>query len=291
MKGFCFLLVCLIAFSVGLYGQEELTIDDIIDMVQAGLSDSFILQKLRISTLEYPPTVEDLVELRSAGVSERVILALMGVGSRGRLTSSSSAQTRYASEPVPHPEYELFGGYSIFLLDQNQDVRGWNITSTNHFNNSSGDSKLVVIIPENAESDEIKRAYSKGEPFLDVDIHSHARSVPESKLAAGKGGHIEKAGLDPSSANQCSDIRGHPFRVTEGKLRSSKEGIHGLADSPVVVTASIDRETDQIVEMIGTGDIPAADVFSPVQKESGIAPKVFIFGVRHRFGCIPCLCR
>jgi opacity protein-like surface antigen len=138
MKGFCFLLVCLIAFSVGLYGQEELTIDDIIDMVQAGLSDSFILQKLRISTLEYPPTVEDLVELRSAGVSERVILALMGVGSRGRLTSTSSAQTRYASEPMPHPEYELFGGYSAFFLDQTQDVRGWNVTSTNHFNNLVG---------------------------------------------------------------------------------------------------------------------------------------------------------
>ena len=64
MKGFCFLLVCLIAFSVGLYGQEELTIDDIIDMVQAVLSDSFIQKKIQISTLEYPPTVEDLVEFR-----------------------------------------------------------------------------------------------------------------------------------------------------------------------------------------------------------------------------------
>ena len=136
MKGFYFLLVCLIAFSVGVYGQEELTIDDIIDMVQAGLSDSFVLQKIRISTLEYPPTVEELVELRRAGVSERIILALMGVGSRGRLTSAS--QTRYAYEDMPHPDYELFAGYSIGFLEGPVDVRGWNITSTNHFNNLVG---------------------------------------------------------------------------------------------------------------------------------------------------------
>ncbi len=136
MKGFYFLLVCLIAFSVGLYGQEELTIDDIIDMVQAGLSDSFIQKKIQISTLEYPPTVEDLVELRRAGVSERIILALMGVGYKGRIDSTS--QTRYAYEDMPHPDYELFGGYSLLFLDGGQDVRGWNITSTNHFNNLVG---------------------------------------------------------------------------------------------------------------------------------------------------------
>ncbi len=137
MKGFYFLLVCLIAFSVGVYGQEELTIDDIIDMVQAGLSDSFILQKIRISTLEYPPNVEDLVELRRAGVSERIILALMGVSSRSRLSSAS--QTRYAYEDMPHPDYELFAGYAIgFLSGSSVDIRGWGITSTNHFNNWFG---------------------------------------------------------------------------------------------------------------------------------------------------------
>ncbi len=31
MKGICFMLACFMAFSVGLYGQEALTIDDIID--------------------------------------------------------------------------------------------------------------------------------------------------------------------------------------------------------------------------------------------------------------------
>jgi len=144
-----------------------------------------------------------------------------------------------------------------------------------------------VIHSKNPKADEVNRACSKGESLFDADIHSETRSVPVSELAPGNGGHTEKAGLDPSSATQCSDIRGHPFRVTEGKLRSSKEGIHALVESPVVVTPSIDREADQIVEMIGTGDIPAADVFTPVQKEGGIAPKEFIVGVRHIFVGIP----
>ncbi len=138
-----------------------------------------------------------------------------------------------------------------------------------------------MIHSKNAEVDEINLGYSNGELFLDVDIHSDARSVPVSELAAG--GNTEKAGLDPSATAQCSDIRGHPFSVTEGKLRTSKEGIQALVESPVVVTASINGEADQIVEMIGTGDIPAADVLTPVQKESGIAPKEFIVRVRHIF--------
>ena len=146
-----------------------------------------------------------------------------------------------------------------------------------------------MIHSKNAEVDEINLGCSNGELFVDVDIHSDARSVPVSELAAGKGSNTKKAGLDPSATAQCSDIRGHPFSVTEGKLRSSKEGIHALVESPVVVTASIEREADQIVEMIGTGDIPAADVLTPVQKESGIAPKEFIVRVRHIFVCIPCL--
>lgn len=130
MKSLCFLLSFLVAFSAGLYGQEELSIQDIIDMVHAGLSDSFVLQKIRISTLEYEPSVEDLVELRRAGVSERIILALMGVTSPTRLTS----QVRYTSEGAIYHGFELFGGYSYGLFDGNVDLHGWNMATAHNFN-------------------------------------------------------------------------------------------------------------------------------------------------------------
>ncbi len=130
MKSLCFLLSFLVAFSAGLYGQEELSIQDIIDMVHAGLSDSFVLQKIRISTLEYEPSVEDLVELRRAGVSERIILALMGVTTQTRLTS----QVRYASEGAIYHGLEVFGGYSYGLLQGTVDLNGWNVASAHNFN-------------------------------------------------------------------------------------------------------------------------------------------------------------
>jgi len=58
------------------------------------------------------------------------------VGYKGRIDSTSP--TRYAYEDMPHPDYELFGGYSAVFLDGSEDVRGWNITSTHHFNNLVG---------------------------------------------------------------------------------------------------------------------------------------------------------
>ncbi len=130
MKSLCFLLSFLVAFSAGLYGQEELSIQDIIDMVHAGLSDSFVLQKIRISTLEYEPTVEDLVELRRAGVSERIILALMGVRTSTRVAS----QVRYTSEGAIYHGLEVFGGYSFGMFQGNVDIHGWNVASAHNFN-------------------------------------------------------------------------------------------------------------------------------------------------------------
>lgn len=130
MKSVGILLSCLVVFTAGLYAQEELAIQDIIDMAHAGLSDSFILQKIRISTLEYEPSVEDLVELRRAGVSERIILALMGVTSPTRLTS----QVRYYAERAPYAKFELFGGYSRGLLEGSVDLNGWNVTTSGNVN-------------------------------------------------------------------------------------------------------------------------------------------------------------
>ncbi|TDI15375.1 MAG: hypothetical protein E2P05_07065, partial [Acidobacteria bacterium] len=116
MKGGYFLLVCLIAFSVGLYGQEapeELTTEDIIEMVQAGISDRLILQKISISTLLYEPSVQDILNLKKAGASDRIIEALMGV--------TSPTPTR-ATPPAQLPE----SGWEFQLEPMWMDVGGWN---------------------------------------------------------------------------------------------------------------------------------------------------------------------
>ena len=64
MRSVYFLLFGLVAFSVSVSGQEapeQLTTEDIIEMVQAGISDRLILQKISISTLLYEPSVQDIL--------------------------------------------------------------------------------------------------------------------------------------------------------------------------------------------------------------------------------------
>lgn len=136
MRSVYFLLFCLVAFSVGLYGQEvpkeELTVEDIIAMVQAGISDRLILQKISISTLLYEPNVRDILELRKAGVSERIIRALMGVpGERvGFYSLTPSGIDRGA-----YPRFELFAGFGYArVLDVDANLFGWDLAFEGNLN-------------------------------------------------------------------------------------------------------------------------------------------------------------
>jgi len=53
---------------------------DILKLKQAGLSDEFILNKIRTDNVPYSLTTSEIVELRTAGLSETVIQAMMRSG-------------------------------------------------------------------------------------------------------------------------------------------------------------------------------------------------------------------
>ncbi len=173
MKGICFLLACFMAFSVGLYGQEALTIDDIIGMVKAKLRSRTIVQKVNISSMESVPSVEDIVKLKKAGASRRVINAVLAAPVTGPsvapVTSSPTpspapwtpSPTVASSEPQatsPEPtfsrfergaysKFEVFGGYSYFRGDDavsgSFNLNGWNSAFTQNINQRVG---IVVDI-------------------------------------------------------------------------------------------------------------------------------------------------
>jgi len=173
MKGICFLLACLMAFSVGLYGQEALTIDDIIGMVKAKLRSRTIVQKVNLSSMESAPSVEDIVRLKKAGASRRVIDAVLAAPVTGPseipATSSTmpspepwtTSSTMASSEPAatsPKPSsgglekgayshFEVFGGYSYFRGDDtvsgSYNLHGWNSAFVQNINQRIG---LVVDV-------------------------------------------------------------------------------------------------------------------------------------------------
>jgi len=164
MKGICILLACLTAFSVGLYGQEALTIDDIIEMVKAKLRSRTIVQKVNMSSMESAPSVEDIVKLKKAGASRRVLEAVLAAPvtgpSKTPATSSTvpspklwtPSSTMASSEPEatsPEPRaagfekgayshFEVFGGYSYFRgndpVDGSFNLSGWNSALVKNIN-------------------------------------------------------------------------------------------------------------------------------------------------------------
>ncbi|MEE8462110.1 MAG: hypothetical protein V3S50_08310, partial [Acidobacteriota bacterium] len=91
MKGICFMLACFMAFSVGLYGQEALTIDDIIEMVKAKLRSRTIIQKVNISSMESAPSADDIVKLKKAGASRRIIEAVLAAPVSGPSVAPATA--------------------------------------------------------------------------------------------------------------------------------------------------------------------------------------------------------
>jgi hypothetical protein len=63
--------------------------EDILKLKQAGLSDEFLLNKIRSDNVRYPLTTADILELRSAGVSESVLEAMLRSGQAPAVTAGS----------------------------------------------------------------------------------------------------------------------------------------------------------------------------------------------------------
>jgi hypothetical protein len=64
---------------------------DILKLKQAGLTDEFILNKVRTDNVPYQLTTSEIVELRSAGISETILEAMMRSGQPPATTSGMEA--------------------------------------------------------------------------------------------------------------------------------------------------------------------------------------------------------
>lgn len=62
---------------------------DILKLKQAGLTDEFLLNKVRTENVPYQLTTSEIVELRSAGISENVLQAMMRSGQPPSTTSGT----------------------------------------------------------------------------------------------------------------------------------------------------------------------------------------------------------
>jgi hypothetical protein len=68
--------------------------EDILKLKQAGLSDEFLLNKIRSENVRYQLTTADILELRSAGVSESVLEAMLRSGQQPAVTAGAVVARR-----------------------------------------------------------------------------------------------------------------------------------------------------------------------------------------------------
>jgi hypothetical protein len=67
---------------------------DIVKLKQAGLTDEFILNKVRTDNIPYQLTTSEIVELRNAGISENVLQAMMRSGQPPATSSGTEVARR-----------------------------------------------------------------------------------------------------------------------------------------------------------------------------------------------------
>ena len=91
-------LICLVPLLVTLASaQEALSNDAILKMVKAGMSESLIVSMIGQQPGNYATTVDDLIALKQAGISDKIVAAMTSKSLGGPASAASSAP---ASAPV-----------------------------------------------------------------------------------------------------------------------------------------------------------------------------------------------
>jgi len=81
---------------------KQMTIDDVVAMVQAGLSDDIVITKLRQNNHAFDMSADDLIRLKKAKVSDRVLAVMLDPHAEPRQAAApSAAMTTAAAAPAP----------------------------------------------------------------------------------------------------------------------------------------------------------------------------------------------
>ncbi len=84
-------------------GAAAMTNQDVIKMVQAGISEDLIIAKIKQSRTRFDTSVDGLVALKSAGVSERLLSVIMDPKSAPAAASPAAANPPAAPRPALAP--------------------------------------------------------------------------------------------------------------------------------------------------------------------------------------------
>ena len=82
---------------------------DVIKLKQAGLSDEFILNRIRVDNINYQLTTADIIELRGAGLSEEILQAMLRSGQSAAATAGAPVARKGEFSGLARVRKSLFG--------------------------------------------------------------------------------------------------------------------------------------------------------------------------------------
>jgi hypothetical protein len=82
---------------------------DIIKLKQAGLSDEFILNRIRTDNINYQLTTSEIIELRGAGLSEEILQAMLRSGQPAAATAGAPVARKGEFSGLVRVRKKLFG--------------------------------------------------------------------------------------------------------------------------------------------------------------------------------------
>lgn len=98
------LCIVLVAAALGVARRADaVTIEDIIGLTRAGLSDEVLVALVETDGTVFTLTPAQLIELKKAGVSERVMVSMLWQGRTPIPDSNTASETSVTQDVIPGP--------------------------------------------------------------------------------------------------------------------------------------------------------------------------------------------
>lgn len=118
----------------GLLAQgDPLTVDEIVQMIKAGVSESVIMEKLKLDGCDCRASAVEIMTLRGAHASDALVREVIAASSRGVRRSEPVPERRPVVRPRDFPRLETSAGLNWLRFESGESLWGWQLEGQGNF--------------------------------------------------------------------------------------------------------------------------------------------------------------
>lgn len=230
LTAFCF------AANTQIFAQDEtMTNEEVIALVQAGLSKSIVINKIRASKSNFDLSTDGLIKLKQAGIDDEIVSAMFETKNKKTTTTTTTSSGSGNSDPNDPTSPHDFGIYLFEEKDGNKKMT--QLTPNVSAQNRTGGGVTAAITPFGLGKVKTKANLPGTTAALQL---TEAQPVFYFYLDTKSGGLNTSSGI-PSTPNEFAlvkfNIRSDNREVTISK-QNAYGGKGGLSDEYVVAVVS-----------------------------------------------------